>query len=640
MNRHPSGVDPRVLYIHPWGHESPEVLPAGVIAAINLLPDKALGRYGEEVTRAEIRDARVILIDVHWFFPLGILGDLVREIRRINHEVDVVVGGITAAFYAPLILSRYPIDFVMTGDVEVSFARLIEHLLAGERPPPLPNVWQRGAPPPVRERVAPSVFNTLDWLTIDWFPRHWERVRRYHEAYRARALEDLAFDRFAYQNTWHPILPLVRGCIRSCDHCYASYHDVVFGSGLRVRSPEALARDLGRLEERGGLSFINLYFADGRFLDIYAPTLGEKTSRLDALLWFCGNADASSLDQVRSGFKGHVSVNLVRPEDLAPHRSDPGPRARQDQFSSMLKRLGAMSETSTVAFYLGAAPDVSARADLEEGASVRYRSGQDWRVRIPSVLELGPSYTLDDQFLDIGRQSRRAVGAHLLRTLVPPLGRALGRCFDIDVSDEEWRARGFDEVERRLIALHIRQLVDHGHYGFDEVELAWFVAPLPGPRGARWKRPGGVRATRGECQWRAGLNGVAWEGRLEVEEGVALEIALVPTVWVEGEAPLKLGSWARAQVPAMTIPAGRRRMIRAGGERGRGRLVLWFVDEASDEPQRFALALRPPRGRSSGGAAGPGGQLSPELLRAIASGSDSDEVKQALRRHGARLRRS
>ncbi len=88
-----------VLFIHPTNHIHPRIIPVGSIAAANGIDGEVLGRYASEVTADEISNARVILLDVHWFLPMGILGGLVRAIRRIKEDASLIVGGLAAAFY-------------------------------------------------------------------------------------------------------------------------------------------------------------------------------------------------------------------------------------------------------------------------------------------------------------------------------------------------------------------------------------------------------------------------------------------------------------------------------------------------------------------------------------------------------------
>jgi hypothetical protein len=113
---------------------------------------------------------------------------------------------------------------------------------------------------------------------------------------------------------------------------------------------------------------------------------------------------------------------------------------------------------------------------------------------------------------------------------------------------------------------------------------------------AGWLSAG--RTLDGRCAWHAGLNGFGWEGEVEVDDAGPLAVAPAPTVLVHGQAPVAIGSWARARLPALRVEAGPRRRVRLGGDMRGGKLELWCEDRgrrtarglASDPPEE-------PRGR-------------------------------------------
>lgn len=133
-----------VLYVHPFNHARPDAIPVGSVAAINRLTHPTVGRYCEELEADEVRAAKVLLLDVHWFFPLAVLSDLTSALRRVNPSAPIVIGGITASFYGGALFERAPVDYIVAGDAEPCLPSLVDHLVAGEAPPPLPNVWRRG----------------------------------------------------------------------------------------------------------------------------------------------------------------------------------------------------------------------------------------------------------------------------------------------------------------------------------------------------------------------------------------------------------------------------------------------------------------------------------------------------------------
>jgi len=159
-----------VLYVHPGGHPNDLVIPAGALTCMNAARGTRLGRYAVEVTDDEIAAARVVAIDVHWALALPGFERLVTHVRAVSCGATIIVGGVTAGHYARELLERYPIDYVISGDPEASFAALVDALRAGARPTDLPNVHARDLPPPAQRRLTAAEYDATDPLTADWFP--------------------------------------------------------------------------------------------------------------------------------------------------------------------------------------------------------------------------------------------------------------------------------------------------------------------------------------------------------------------------------------------------------------------------------------------------------------------------------------
>jgi len=276
-----SGGTP-LLLIHPHNHAFPKVLPVGTIAALNLLPFPKLGRFAGEVRADEIAAAKIILVDVHWFLPLGVLDELLAGIRRANAVATIIAGGISASFYADLLLKRFPaLDSIVCGHVEASLPALVSSLMTGETPPPIPGVHDKKgssgeAPPP-----PPELFDRLDWLTVDWFPTYLAQVHAIHNAHPA------GLDPHPYRNVYYPHLVATRGCHRRCYHCAGSHQDRVFDPKTPRRTPDGLLRDLERIERDPRLKFVTILFSDASYLPPFASGLAGRGLELDAFLFFC-----------------------------------------------------------------------------------------------------------------------------------------------------------------------------------------------------------------------------------------------------------------------------------------------------------------------------------------------------------------
>lgn len=120
-----------VLYIHPGRYLNDITVPAGALSCMNAIRTRRRGRYAFELDEEEVREARVVAIDLHWAVGLSGFVHLVHRVRCVNPDAAIVVGGITAGHYARVLLERLPLEYVVRGDSEESFARLAESLLGG-----------------------------------------------------------------------------------------------------------------------------------------------------------------------------------------------------------------------------------------------------------------------------------------------------------------------------------------------------------------------------------------------------------------------------------------------------------------------------------------------------------------------------
>lgn len=268
-----------------------------------------LGRYAFEVTEREIGAAQIVAIDLHWALGLSGFGRLVRHVRRVNPSARLVVGGITAGHYAEELLERHPIDFVVRGDAEPTFAGLVQALLEGRSPEGLPNLHGRGLPPAALRRMTQAEFDTTDPLTADWFPTY-ERV-----------------------STWDAVafppgrtIPVSRGCPLRCPECYGS-HASTFGPGYLLRSPAGLAALVRRAE---GMRLRNLRLFLGKpprkkLNELLRGLAAAGPYRFDSTVGFylCRPPAVEDLALLEAAFP-RATISMVPPSEHVP-----GPRPRE-----------------------------------------------------------------------------------------------------------------------------------------------------------------------------------------------------------------------------------------------------------------------------------------------------------------------
>lgn len=567
--------DPRLLFIHPHNHLISGAVPIGAVGAANLLPRPPVGRFAAEVSTADIEQARVVLLGVHWFFPIGVLDHMLAAIRQRNPEARIVVGGLTSSFYKEHFAARFPVDYVCTGDVEISFPPLIAALLAGATPPPLPNIVPRGGvAPAATRRLGQEEFDRIDWLRIDWFPSYRRAVVAQH-ADRRNDLLDGVF----------PSLPLTRGCVRPCEFCFGAYQRRVFGPRVLLRSPARVVRDLRAIAADPELRFVTLMFAESCYLRHFADALDGLRLPLDAYLMFCGNADPAVLDQVRSAFAGHVSLLTIPPEELAPLRRDRrGPEATAE-YARLIEHFRQMTDTRTLVYYVTKRTRVEGLARSDD--RVTFASGEDWPIARPTLAELGPERDFSRQLDDLVAVARQTAALHLLRAVVPGVRKTLNPELDTATFLSPDFTRGADPFAVRLHRMLLAHVREQRAVGFAELRLRWFASRSLGGLGAAWAPAGTM--LEGDCRWQPTLNGYAWEGQAEIPAalaGRALWVVPVPLVHA-ANTTVGLEQWLHAQLPGAAVAAGPARTVAVGGEARGEEVALWVAD--GRQTQRWTL---------------------------------------------------
>jgi len=577
-----------VLFVHPYNHAVPSEIPVGSIAAVNRVGAVVLGRYAHEVEAEDLRGARVVLLDLHWFLPLAVLRGMIDAMRRVNPEARFVVGGITASFFADATRGHTGADYVVVGDADEALPTLVAHLLAGDEPPPIPNVYGSAHGPPPRRRTPRAEFDDNDFLTIGWFPSFRHHVEAAHARHRERAGHEL-------NDNCYPILPVTRGCRRPCDFCYGAYQGDVFGPGVRLRTPGSVLRDLARVDADPALVFVTLVFADSVYFDALAGAFAGRRFDLDATLFVCGNVDPGAAATLRGAFAGRVAFSVIQPTDLAPLRLDPPRRRQEEHFAALLRRFRNMERTIVAVCHVGGpALTTVALAQAEPASNISSLEARDWSMVRPNRTLLAPDAPAAGQLASVERASRCFAALGALRTFAPDLADGvLPDHFDLGELERNLARMEPGGFEHRLVRLAIDQVVRRGLYGFDELRLGLACVDAgEGDADSVWLHPSAGRDTgeRGAADWHAGLNGFGFRGEMETCGGH--HCVLTAVVVVPGEPPVDLALWSAARLPAFRLPAGPRRRVAVSAEAGRGGLAI----EVDDGGLRRRLFLpHPPR---------------------------------------------
>jgi anaerobic magnesium-protoporphyrin IX monomethyl ester cyclase len=260
---------PRILFLHPktlvdsWPFpvdtlgevfKAPSaVYPilAGVIEDLPIQNEIFDGYVTRETLRNyQRRLARADILAISVMSPLKALDTelTIRLAKALNPDIQIVLGGNHASAF-PERWMACGADFVITGEGETAFRRLIERILSREAPTDVPNLVYRDADRVVRSsQKAPTI--ALDDSPM---PR-WDLVdlRRYRLGTVSRGL--------------CAAVELSRGCPHRCDFCNINTY---WGHRQRYKSVDRIIEEMDRLHRLGVRELI---FTDDNFAHDYKHT--------------------------------------------------------------------------------------------------------------------------------------------------------------------------------------------------------------------------------------------------------------------------------------------------------------------------------------------------------------------------------
>lgn len=229
-----------LLYIHPVFHQLPGCIPSGVPGLINSIDESKLGLFSHEVTVDHIRAARVIAMDVHWYFSLTPALALAEVYKKVNPEVKIVLGGYTADIYATKITACSKVDYILKGDTELPFKLLVQALLHGGDISQIPNTVSRDFSTDISYKLDSEYFSELDYGNYDWFPSKLEQT------------EEPVDMGLLFAGCYNfPFIPVFRGCPYPCEFCYGGRDNnkTLFGRNMVTRTAESVMRDMVRCSD-------------------------------------------------------------------------------------------------------------------------------------------------------------------------------------------------------------------------------------------------------------------------------------------------------------------------------------------------------------------------------------------------------
>lgn len=286
-----------ILFIHPQTEMLlPEILPLSLPALVHRLEQPVVGRFHDEWTPAEVRRARIILMDVHWYLSLRSAIRLSHELKQINPKVAIIAGGLSASIFASQLLRDSRIDYIIRGDAELPLKLLVEAILQNAPVETIPNLVARDFISPITYVLTSDDLDRDNFRDLSFFPSLEQRIRAYHCGYRGGVTIPV-----------YPYLMVFRGCPLPCPLCSGSVamQQQLFGRGWVLRSPARVQADLAAWSGDPHLRFVNIFhdFVTTQPPAYTATVLSEQYD-LDLSYEFFGLPTAEQLALLLAAFRG------------------------------------------------------------------------------------------------------------------------------------------------------------------------------------------------------------------------------------------------------------------------------------------------------------------------------------------------
>jgi tetratricopeptide (TPR) repeat protein len=381
-----------VLFIHPYGHPIGYVVPVGLIGLMNTLTCSKIAKLSYELDDKSLEVAKIIVMDIHWYMSLAGVESIMPRIRSV-FSGPVIVGGYTATILAEQIVNNLDIDYVIKGDSEYSFKRLIECLLTGCNDiRDIPNLVTRHWATSQSYTISENEYSSIDYITLDWFPLHQEWV--------AGLAKEAKENRGDYVFTWSPLIPVFRGCLHNCEYCYGSpdLQKKIFGRGIVARSAESVVKDLVTYSVDDDIP--QVYFVND-FVDIlgedYTRTVCCNEYNVDLVYDFYNYPSCESLDMLLQSFNYCCFLFSIS--------MDHNTNSCDGNLEHLLRLINSVEhrdDCSIVLFYNSEYPEqIELLCELEKKyahmTSLKVMDNRKWYIPVPYPSE--SQETQDEEFV-------------------------------------------------------------------------------------------------------------------------------------------------------------------------------------------------------------------------------------------------
>lgn len=203
---------------------------------------------------ANFQGVRLIAIDLHWYEHSFGAMDVARICKQVLPNVPVVLGGLTASYYAQQILAQFPVvDFVIRGDGERPLLELTQHLCrdgSGEMSRIANLSFRIGDE--IIHNLQDYVATTADLDALNFVDLDFMIHTQEYAGLQYSSSERVDFSGYTpLKGHW---LTIGRGCHFDCSFCGGGKNaqQIICGrDGIIQRSVSRVVDDLQRMQEMG-----------------------------------------------------------------------------------------------------------------------------------------------------------------------------------------------------------------------------------------------------------------------------------------------------------------------------------------------------------------------------------------------------
>jgi hypothetical protein len=296
-----TSTEGQILYVHPSTTMSRQcIMPFSLPALIKRLPYPVKGFFAMDLTDEDIRKARIIFMDIHWYLSLYGAGQLAKRIKTVNKKCIIITGGITASEYPKPIIEKFGIDFVIRGDGEIPFPMLVKTIMEGSSDfSAIPNlVGKDGLNNPRTYSLNSADMEENDYLDVDFFPAFKKEIYRVQKN-NVSPWSEVIF----------PYMIPFRGCPIDCVGCAGAISEQtkLFGRKPIMRSSGRLRDDFERCNADPNIHFVSVYHDFFTLMNPkYAFEVLTKPLRLNIRMEFNARPEMDQLELILRTFKGGV----------------------------------------------------------------------------------------------------------------------------------------------------------------------------------------------------------------------------------------------------------------------------------------------------------------------------------------------